>query len=174
MRITTKKRDLNAICDCAEFNFGTQRFRSIFRYGNSLPHIALSKEPVIILILSATATSFGSGSSPGAGNSRNHDTVAEIKEKVHTNVSKVVRGASALSILHSARDQVVHGKTREDQGDISGALHCLLTAAQLSKRVYEHAEFRQEKDGKKGAVWREMTEFQKVFPLMNLSIISLI
>lgn len=80
------------------------------------------------------------------------------------NVQKAVRGASALSILRIARDQAAQGIALEDDGDMSGALRCCLTAAQLSQRVYEHPEFKQEKEGKKGVVWKELADFQKVPP----------
>ena len=116
------------------------------------------------MLLSATASTFGSNLSAGPGSPRNHESVTEIKEKVRVNVQKAVRGASALSILRIARDQAAQGVTLEDDGDIPGALRCCLTAEQLSQRVYEHPEFKQEKEGKRGVVWKELADFQKVPP----------
>ena len=86
---------------------------------------------------------------------------------MRANVQKAVRGASALSILRIARDQAAHASALEDESGISGVLRGCLTAAQLAQRIYDHPEIRQEKEGKKGVVWIELSEFQKVITLLS-------
>ncbi|THH02988.1 hypothetical protein EW145_g6625 [Phellinidium pouzarii] len=112
---------------------------------------------------SITATANGSGSGVGVGaGGPGDDTVAEIKEKVRAGV-QALRGASALSLLRTARDQVIHGRGLEDSGDWCGAFRALLTASRLTKAVIEHPEFLQEKGGKKGVVWKDVLDFQQQY-----------
>lgn len=103
--------------------------------------------------------SLATPSSPGF--SRDDQTVAGIKGKAK-NAVHGVRGASAISLLRSARDQALQGFTLEKDGDLKGALQSFLVSAQLMQLVIAHQEFKQEREGKKGVVWKEFTEFQDV------------
>ncbi|KAH8110726.1 cysteine proteinase [Phellopilus nigrolimitatus] len=114
---------------------------------------------------SASATTITNG----AGSSRNELTVADIKEKVRT-VVQSVRGASALSLLRTARDKVETGLTLEEKGDLRESFRALLTAAQLSQVVLEHQDFKQEvEQKKKGVVWKDFIEYQRQYGSVALA-----
>lgn len=118
--------------------------------------------PSLFLSLQATSLTLISLATPcSPGFSRDDQTVAEIKGKAK-NAVHGVRGASAISLLRSARDQALQGFTLEKDGDLKGALQSFLVSAQLMQLVIAHQEFKQEREGKKGVVWKEFTEFQDV------------
>lgn len=89
-------------------------------------------------------------------------SVAEIREKAIQQAQKVSKGASAVSLIKSARGQVSLAHACEDAGDLKGALSAFTKAASLAKTVMDSAEFKAENvPGKKGIVWREFTDFQQ-------------
>lgn len=93
-------------------------------------------------------------------------SVAEIKETATRNVKQHSRGASALTLLKTARDQAVRGYTNEEDGDLQGALKALWTAAQLTNSFMTSLEWKSELE-QKGQLWKEFVEFQQVciFPV---------
>lgn len=98
---------------------------------------------------------------PNGSNAINELSVAEIKERVKSAVS-LTQGASALSLLRSAQDQAANAAVLENDKDLKGALRALLTASTLAQAVLNHQEFKSQKEGKKGQVWKEFVEFQQV------------
>ena len=103
----------------------------------------------------------GSSGDDGSSGQGPELTVAEIKDKVRSLVNGF-RGASAISLLRSARDQAFTGASLERDGDIRGAYRALLSCAQLSQAFLIHADFKAESQGKKGVVWNEWQDFQRV------------
>lgn len=90
------------------------------------------------------------------------DTVADIKAAAKDQVQKL-RGASATSLLRSARDQILLAKSKEGEGDLRGALSSLTKAAALSQMFMDSSEFKQEMSpGKKGVLTRDFLNFQQV------------
>ena len=90
-------------------------------------------------------------------------SVAEIREKAIQQAQKVSKGASAVSLIKSARGQVSLAHACEDAGDLKGALSAFTKAASLAKTVMDSAEFKAENvPGKKGIIWKEFTDFQQV------------
>ncbi|KAL5536690.1 DOA4 [Sanghuangporus sanghuang] len=110
----------------------------------------------------------GSGGDDGSSGSGPESTVAEIKDKVRSLVNGF-RGASAISLLRSARDQAITGASLEAEGALRGAYRALLLCAQLSQAVLGHAEFKAESQGKKGVVWNEWEDFQRRYGMEALA-----
>ncbi|KAI8996409.1 cysteine proteinase [Trametes punicea] len=94
------------------------------------------------------------------GGSYHRDTVAEIKESAKGVVHQV-RGASAASLLKSARSQIQLAQAQEHEGDLKGALTSLTKAASLVQLFMETPEFRADSHaGKKGMLFKEFLDFQ--------------
>ncbi|CDO68378.1 hypothetical protein BN946_scf184815.g25 [Trametes cinnabarina] len=93
------------------------------------------------------------------GGSYYRDTVAEIKESAKGIVHQV-RGASAPSLLKSARSQIQLARAQENEGDIKAALTSLTKAASLVQLFMETPEFRAD-TGRKGAIYKEFMDFQQ-------------
>ncbi|KAI0642296.1 cysteine proteinase [Trametes meyenii] len=90
-----------------------------------------------------------------------HSTVAEIKESAKETAYQA-RGASATSLLKSARTQIQLAQVRENEGDLQGALSALTKAASLVQMVMDSVEFRAESlAGKKGGLFKEFRDFQQ-------------
>ena len=91
-----------------------------------------------------------------------HDSVADIKAAAKEQVQRV-RGASATSLLRSAGEQILIGKTSERDGDLKAALSAYTKAVSLTSMFMETTEFKQEMaPGKKGVLVQEMLKFQTV------------
>lgn len=74
-------------------------------------------------------------------------------------VRKEARGASALTLIKTARSQLVTAKDYESQGDLKGALSAFTKAASLAQMTMDTAEFASESKGKGGVLRKEFTEF---------------
>lgn len=101
---------------------------------------------------------------PGPSASSSHDdskSVQEIKDEVKANVQRN-RGASAISLIHVARDRALAGFQLEREANLPGAFRALLTAANLTNALLETSEFKAESQSKNGVVWREFVAFQQV------------
>ena len=97
------------------------------------------------------------------GASYTRDTVAEIKASAQATAHQF-RGASANSLLTSARSQIRLAQARENEGDLKGALSALTKSASLVAMVMDTPEFKSETHGKKGALLKEFMDFQQVRP----------
>ncbi|KAI0701502.1 hypothetical protein BC835DRAFT_1323013 [Cytidiella melzeri] len=89
-----------------------------------------------------------------------HDTVADIKAAAKEQAQKV-RGASATSLLRSARDQIQLAKAKEGEGELREALSALTKAASLATMFMDTHEFKQEIKGKKGVLTVDFKNFQQ-------------
>ncbi|KAF6761810.1 ubiquitin carboxyl-terminal hydrolase 4 [Ephemerocybe angulata] len=74
-------------------------------------------------------------------------SIHEIKAKAQEQVTKQVRGASAMSLIKAARTQLSNAKEQEAKGDLKGALSCYVKTAQLLKLVSGSTEFKQDTKG---------------------------
>jgi ubiquitin carboxyl-terminal hydrolase 8 len=90
-------------------------------------------------------------------------SVAEIKEQAKQQVQRGIRGATTLSLIRSAKGQISLAQSREDAGDLKGALSAFTKAASLTRVFMDSAEFKAENaPGRRGVLWKEFTEFQQV------------
>lgn len=90
-------------------------------------------------------------------------STSEIKEKAKDDARKAARGASAISLLRTARTQSLSAQECEMAGDLTGALNAYITAVTLAHMLTETAEYRAESlPGKKGVLFREFMEFSQV------------
>ncbi|OBZ73630.1 hypothetical protein A0H81_06401 [Grifola frondosa] len=71
----------------------------------------------------------------GSGTSYRH-TVAEIKTLAKEQAQKASRGASASSLLKSARTQIQYANAREDEGDFKEALSALTQSCVVGTDVH--------------------------------------
>ncbi|OCH85882.1 cysteine proteinase [Obba rivulosa] len=85
------------------------------------------------------------------------ETVAEIKEHAKEQVRRV-HGASATSLLRSARDQIQFAGAREREGDLRGALSALTKAASLIQMFMNSPELKQDR---RGPLLKEFADFQQ-------------
>ena len=101
-------------------------------------------------------------------------SVAEIKEQAKQQVYRGSRGASALSLIRSAKGQISLAQSREGAGDLKGALGAFTKAASLTQVFMDSAEFKAENvPGKRGLLWKEFSDFQQVWhPLDSLFLSS--
>jgi ubiquitin carboxyl-terminal hydrolase 8 len=90
-------------------------------------------------------------------------SISEIKEKAMENAHKVARGASAMSLIKTARVQVLAAQEYELSGDLKGALSALIKAGTLAQMLMNSAEFGAESaPGKKGVLYKEFSDFSQV------------
>ena len=98
------------------------------------------------------------------GATRFHDgmSVVEIKAKAREAVQKEAKGASALSLIRTARTQLLSAKDYETKGDLRSALGSFIKAASLAKMTMDSAEYSQEGRSKGGVLKKELTDFLSV------------
>ena len=89
-------------------------------------------------------------------------SISEIKTMAKEAVRKEARGASALTLIKTARNQLVTAKDYESQGNLKGALSAITKAASLAQMTMDTAEFAYEVKGKGGVLRKEFTEFLEV------------
>ena len=93
-----------------------------------------------------------------------HDvmSVVEIKAKAREAVQKEARGAPALSLIWTARAQLLSAKDYERKGDLRSALRSFIKAASLAKMTIDSAEYSQEGRSTGGVLKKELTDFLSV------------
>jgi ubiquitin carboxyl-terminal hydrolase 8 len=90
-------------------------------------------------------------------------SVAEIKERAIQQAQRASRGASAVSLIRSAKGQISLAQSCESAGDLKGALSAFTKAASLTQVFMDSAEFKAETlPGKRAVLWKELTDFQQV------------
>ncbi|KAJ7580153.1 ubiquitin carboxyl-terminal hydrolase 4 [Mycena floridula] len=106
-------------------------------------------------------THFASITATQNGFARSQDdmSVGEIKSRAREAVKKEARGASALTLIRTARSQVASGKDYETQGDLKGALGAFAKAASLAQMAMNTSEFQAEAKGKVGVLRKEFSDF---------------
>ncbi|KAL1747878.1 ubiquitin carboxyl-terminal hydrolase 4 [Schizophyllum fasciatum] len=103
--------------------------------------------------LASTSKSAAAGPVPGgSGGPREDDPVSEIKKHAQDAVIKETRGASAISLLRSARTQTQKGKDHEARGELKEALSAYAKATALALRTIEHKDLLEEKKDKGGVL----------------------
>ncbi|KAJ2929686.1 hypothetical protein H1R20_g7424, partial [Candolleomyces eurysporus] len=85
-------------------------------------------------------------------------SIAEIKAKAKERVHKEGRGVSVMSLIKTARSQLLNAKEQESQGNLKGALSSYIMAAGLMKMAVEANEFKQDT---KGVIRKEWESFLK-------------
>ena len=96
------------------------------------------------------------------GASYHRETVAGIKASAKE-TAHLVRGASALNLLTSARSQIRLAQDREKESDLKSALSAFTKAAFLLQMVMDSSELKAESQaGKKGALFKQVIDFQNV------------
>ena len=104
-------------------------------------------------------------------------SVAEIKERAIQQARRASRGASAISLIRSAKGQISLARACENAGDLKGAFSALTKAETLTQAFMDTADFKAESvPGKRGVLWKEYTEFQQVScsPLLSSTCVFLI
>ena len=99
------------------------------------------------------------------GHSNNDETVAGIKERAKEKASSVTKtkGISATSLMRLAQDLVFDAQKAEDSGDLKKSLGLLVQATTLLSALYDTADYKAEsKPGKKGAIYKEVTDWMQV------------
>lgn len=99
------------------------------------------------------------------GYSNNDETVAEIKERAKEKAFSVTKtkGISATSLMRVAQDLAFEAQKAEDSGDLKKSLGLWVQASGLLSAVYDAADFKAEsKPGKKGAIYKEVTDWMQV------------
>jgi hypothetical protein len=105
------------------------------------------------------------GSAMQNGHSNNNETVASIKERAKEKAFSVTKtkGISAISLMRLARDSAFEAQKAEDSGDLKKSLGLLVQTTSLLSALYDTADFGAEsKPGKKGAIYKEVTEWMQV------------
>jgi ubiquitin carboxyl-terminal hydrolase 8 len=89
-------------------------------------------------------------------------SVAEIKEQAIQQVQRASRGSSAISLIRSAKVQIILAQSCERAGDLKGAFSAFTKAEYLTQACTDTADFTAESVTKRSVLWREFTEFQHV------------
>lgn len=107
------------------------------------------------------------------GHSNNDETVADIKERAKEKATSVTKtkGISATSLMRVAQDLAFEAQKAEDSGDLKTSLGLWVQATSLLSALYEAADYKAEsKPGKKGVMYKEVTEWMQVsFPVVLCS-----
>ncbi|KAF8202403.1 ubiquitin carboxyl-terminal hydrolase 4 [Pholiota molesta] len=95
----------------------------------------------------------------GTNRISNDLSVAEIKTKAKENVTKEARGVSAITLIKTARTQILSAKDHEVKGDLRGAFASYIKAATLAKMTMDSPEYLLEAKGKGGVIRKELNDF---------------
>lgn len=105
------------------------------------------------------------------GHSNNDETVAVIKERAKEKAAIVTKtkGISATSLMRLAQDLVFDAQKAEDSGDLKRSLGLWVQASSLLSALYDTADYKAEsKPGKRGAIYKEVTDWMQVSFLIVL------
>lgn len=89
-------------------------------------------------------------------------SVADIKHKAKEGVNKEARGVSAITLIKTARSQLLFAKEYEAKGDLRAALGSYIKAATLTKMAMDSSEYAQESKGKGGVIRKELNDLLSV------------
>lgn len=82
---------------------------------------------------------------------------------------KEARGVSAITLIKTARSQMLSAREHEAKGDLRTALGNYIKAALLTKLTMDSQEYAQENRGKAGGVIRkELNDFLEVRPRLTV------
>ena len=105
------------------------------------------------------------------GYSNNDETVADIKERAKERAFSVAKakGISATSLMRVAQDSAFEAQKAEDSGDLKRSLGQWVQASSLLSALFEAPDYKAEaQPGKKGAIYKEVTEWMHVSALLVL------
>lgn len=105
------------------------------------------------------------------GYSNNDETVADIKERAREKALSVAKtkGISVTSLMRAAQNSAFDARTAEDSGDLKKSLGLWVQASSLTSALFDTADFKAEaQPGKRGAVYKEVTEWMQVSALVVL------
>ena len=105
------------------------------------------------------------------GHSNNDETVADIKERAKEKALSVAKtkGISATSLMRVAQDTAFEARKAEDSGDLKKSLELWVQASSLASSLFDTADFKAEASpGKRGAIYKEVTEWMQVSALVVL------
>ena len=77
-------------------------------------------------------------------------------------MAKEARGVSAITLIKTARTQILAAKEHEARGDLRTAFGSYIKAATLAKMTMDSPEYLMEAKGKGGVVRRELNDFLEV------------
>lgn len=89
-------------------------------------------------------------------------SVGDIKEKAKDSVIREAKGVGAITLIRTARTQILAARNHEAQGDLSNAFATYIKAAKLTKTAMDSQEYSQENRGKGGVIRKELSDFLEV------------
>jgi ubiquitin carboxyl-terminal hydrolase 8 len=89
-------------------------------------------------------------------------TVAEIKINAKDDISKEARGFAAVTLIRTARAQMLAAKEQEGKGNLRAAFASYIKAATLTKMALDSPEYVQEAKDKGTLIRMELDDFLKV------------
>ena len=98
------------------------------------------------------------------GSNRFHHelSAAEIKTKAKEGVNKEARGVSAITLIKTARTQIISAREYEIRGDLRAAYASYIKAATLAKMTMDSPEYVQETKTRGGVIRKELNDFLEV------------
>ena len=102
--------------------------------------------------------------------SRSYDglSVMDIRQRAKDSVHKEAKGIPAISLIRTARTQILMARDYEAKGDLRNALATYIKAATLTKMAMDSQEYLQENRGKGGIIRKELHDFLEVCSLPQL------
>lgn len=89
-------------------------------------------------------------------------SVIDIRQRAKDSVLKEAKGVGAISLIRTARIQILGARDCEAKGDLPSALASYIRAVTLTKMAMDSQEYSQENRGKGGVIRRELNDFLEV------------
>ena len=91
-------------------------------------------------------------------------SVLDIRQRAKDSVIKEAKGINAISLIRTARTQVLTARDYEAKGDLRSALATYIKAATLTKMAMDSQEYSQENrlGGKGGVIRKVLNDFLEV------------
>jgi len=86
----------------------------------------------------------------------------DIRQRAKDSVIKEAKGINAISLIRTARTQVLTARDYEAKGDLRSAMATYIKAATLTKMAMDSQEYSQENRGKGGVIRKELHDFLEV------------
>jgi ubiquitin carboxyl-terminal hydrolase 8 len=86
----------------------------------------------------------------------------DIRQRAKDSVTKEAKGIPAISLIRTARTQILTARDCEAKGDLRSALAAYIRAATLTKMAMDSQEYLQENRRKGGIIQKELHEFLEV------------
>ena len=89
-------------------------------------------------------------------------SVLDIRQRAKDSVNKEAKGVAAISLIRTARAQIITARDYEAKGDLRPALAAYIKGATLTKTAMDSQEYTQEPRGKGGVIRKELNDFLEV------------